>query len=514
MCGYRRRHGAPSVGRIGDYIKEQREHASLSLRRLAAEAGVSNPYLSQVERGLRKPSAEILQQLAKALRISAEQLYIQAGLLEDKGASLAVHTAIFSDPSSTSGKSESCSTSTRPSCTRTASSTNRPGAKPKKRSRSCQAAKKQPARSQPRKRQPRRQARRQARRRRPRRPPKRPKVSHSTSHAPAPLRVNPPSRSSLCPPFPSPLYALVGATDAAAKKARTIPARISELSAGKSASLDLRNIEMPKVDLSKLEMPKVDIKKADPRNANLRQVELPKVDMAAVAGTALEFAAEAERAYEDFVTRGVDVVDRVTGSGDSEAVPETPVATPHSATTAKTAKTVKATPKTTQVFFRAATLPPTSQSPQTSSREQHKPASCHTLGGVADRGPPSTTPSMTVGPFFVLGCFALPSLHGPHRRLHGCALPRHRGADSGGSFAFIDAALRLAQAFVAAGKLTKPAWLVIVGLSTFVLYLFGFISFFGIPALVAVIVYFVDVRPAVRNITRGGSGSVGPYGPW
>jgi transcriptional regulator with XRE-family HTH domain len=88
---------APSVGRIGDYIKEQREHASLSLRRLAAEAGVSNPYLSQVERGLRKPSAEILQQLAKALRISAEQLYIQAGLLEDKGASLAVHTAIFND---------------------------------------------------------------------------------------------------------------------------------------------------------------------------------------------------------------------------------------------------------------------------------------------------------------------------------------------------------------------------------------------------------------------------------
>ena len=88
---------APSVGRIGDYIKEQREHASLSLRRLAAEAGVSNPYLSQVERGLRKPSAEILQQLAKALRISAEQLYVQAGLLEDKGASLAVQTAIFND---------------------------------------------------------------------------------------------------------------------------------------------------------------------------------------------------------------------------------------------------------------------------------------------------------------------------------------------------------------------------------------------------------------------------------
>ena len=89
----------PAVGRIGDYIKEQRETARLSLRRLALEAGVSNPYLSQVERGLRKPSAEILQQLAKALRISAEQLYVQAGLLEDKGSSLAVESAVLSDPS-------------------------------------------------------------------------------------------------------------------------------------------------------------------------------------------------------------------------------------------------------------------------------------------------------------------------------------------------------------------------------------------------------------------------------
>jgi len=83
-----------------------------------------------------------------------------------------------------------------------------------------------------------------------------------------------------------------------------------------------------------------------------------------------------------------------------------------------------------------------------------------------------------------------------------------------GVFALIDAAIRPAQAYVAAGKLTKPAWLAIIGISTFVLYLFGFISFFGIPALVAVIVYFVDVRPAVRNVTGGGSGSVGPYGPW
>ena len=69
----------------------------LSLRRLAEEAGVSNPYLSQIERGLRKPSAEILQQLAKALRISAEQLYVQAGLLEDRGTSQAVEAAVVSD---------------------------------------------------------------------------------------------------------------------------------------------------------------------------------------------------------------------------------------------------------------------------------------------------------------------------------------------------------------------------------------------------------------------------------
>ena len=90
---------APGVGRIGGYIKEQRETASLSLRRLALEAGVSNPYLSQVERGLRKPSAEILQQLAKALRISAEQLYVQAGLLEDNGGNLALEAAVLNDAS-------------------------------------------------------------------------------------------------------------------------------------------------------------------------------------------------------------------------------------------------------------------------------------------------------------------------------------------------------------------------------------------------------------------------------
>jgi len=70
-----------TVESLGDYLKEQRVASRLSLRQLAEQAGVSNPYLSQIERGLRKPSAEVLQQIAKALRISAEQLYIRAGIL-------------------------------------------------------------------------------------------------------------------------------------------------------------------------------------------------------------------------------------------------------------------------------------------------------------------------------------------------------------------------------------------------------------------------------------------------
>lgn len=67
---------------LGAFIREQRSSARLSLRRLSELAGISNPYLSQIERGLRKPSAEILQQIARALRISAETLYVQAGILE------------------------------------------------------------------------------------------------------------------------------------------------------------------------------------------------------------------------------------------------------------------------------------------------------------------------------------------------------------------------------------------------------------------------------------------------
>ncbi len=67
---------------IGSFIRTQREAAQVSVRQLAEKAGVSNPYLSQIERGLRKPSADVLSQIAKALRVSAEVLYIRAGILE------------------------------------------------------------------------------------------------------------------------------------------------------------------------------------------------------------------------------------------------------------------------------------------------------------------------------------------------------------------------------------------------------------------------------------------------
>jgi transcriptional regulator with XRE-family HTH domain len=73
---------AGAVGSVGEYLAEQRRNAQLSLRQLSDLAGVSNPYLSQIERGLRKPSADVLQQLAKALRISAETLYVRAGILD------------------------------------------------------------------------------------------------------------------------------------------------------------------------------------------------------------------------------------------------------------------------------------------------------------------------------------------------------------------------------------------------------------------------------------------------
>ena len=83
---------------LGAFIREQRSSARLSLRRLSELAGISNPYLSQIERGLRKPSAEILQQIAKALRISAETLYVQAGILEPGSGEHDLAREILADP--------------------------------------------------------------------------------------------------------------------------------------------------------------------------------------------------------------------------------------------------------------------------------------------------------------------------------------------------------------------------------------------------------------------------------
>lgn len=91
-----------AVGSLGEYLKEQRVSAEMSLRQLADQAGVSNPYLSQIERGLRKPSAEVLQQIAKALRISAEQVYVRAGILSpDSNIGGSVELAVLADPSLT-----------------------------------------------------------------------------------------------------------------------------------------------------------------------------------------------------------------------------------------------------------------------------------------------------------------------------------------------------------------------------------------------------------------------------
>ncbi|MGH3509911.1 MAG: helix-turn-helix domain-containing protein [Nocardioidaceae bacterium] len=87
-----------AVETLGEYLHEQRVSAQLTLRQLAEQAGVSNPYLSQIERGLRRPSAEVLQQLAKALRISAESIYVRAGMLDpDEGEVRSVELAILAD---------------------------------------------------------------------------------------------------------------------------------------------------------------------------------------------------------------------------------------------------------------------------------------------------------------------------------------------------------------------------------------------------------------------------------
>ena len=97
-----------TVEGLGEYLKEQRVAAQLSLRQLADLAGVSNPYLSQIERGLRRPSAEVLQQIAKALRISAEQLYVRAGIVSpEEGTGGSVELAILGDSALTERQKQS-----------------------------------------------------------------------------------------------------------------------------------------------------------------------------------------------------------------------------------------------------------------------------------------------------------------------------------------------------------------------------------------------------------------------
>src|SRR4051812_30536343 len=89
-----------TVESLGDFLRERRVAAELTLRQLAELTGVSNPYLSQIERGLRRPSAEVLQQLAKALRVSAESLYVRAGILDPEDhPSSTVETALLADTS-------------------------------------------------------------------------------------------------------------------------------------------------------------------------------------------------------------------------------------------------------------------------------------------------------------------------------------------------------------------------------------------------------------------------------
>jgi len=92
------RHSEDRHSEVGEFIRLQRERANLSLRRLADRAGISNPYLSQIERGVRKPSAEILKRISRALSISAETLYTRAGLIEVGATALPVIDAIEADP--------------------------------------------------------------------------------------------------------------------------------------------------------------------------------------------------------------------------------------------------------------------------------------------------------------------------------------------------------------------------------------------------------------------------------
>ena len=92
---------------LGEFIREQRSVARLSVRRLSDMAGISNPYLSQIERGLRRPSAEILQQIAKALQLSAETLYVRAGILDPREVGLDLSESILAEPHLTDDQKQS-----------------------------------------------------------------------------------------------------------------------------------------------------------------------------------------------------------------------------------------------------------------------------------------------------------------------------------------------------------------------------------------------------------------------
>ncbi|MFM8601897.1 MAG: helix-turn-helix domain-containing protein [Actinomycetota bacterium] len=102
------RNPADRLHDVGEFIRQQRENAQQSIRDLARAAGVSNPYLSQIERGIRRPSAEILQQIARALEISAESLYVRAGILDGTPpAASSVPEAIMNDEKLTAEQRQS-----------------------------------------------------------------------------------------------------------------------------------------------------------------------------------------------------------------------------------------------------------------------------------------------------------------------------------------------------------------------------------------------------------------------
>ena len=112
---------------LGTFIRDQRRNARLSLRKLSEVAGISNPYLSQIERGLRKPSAEILQSIARGLRISAETLYERAGLLDERGESGDLVAEMLRDPSITERQKDALISIYRSFQAETAAERGRPG---------------------------------------------------------------------------------------------------------------------------------------------------------------------------------------------------------------------------------------------------------------------------------------------------------------------------------------------------------------------------------------------------